>query len=603
MSKRKKEHRETKKKNQNVADSARFEKKGVRITSFIGNKGLVALFLFLLSFGAFAYSLKSDFVWDDISRIKESSYRLNISNINYKSLLPWLGKGIIGKHYRPLLHISWIVDNETWGVTPFGFHLSNIIFHSISTVLFYFMVLLILREFNVQRRESIAFISSIFFALHPIHVESVSFVAARADLLCSIFFFLAFIFNILSYRKLWFFILTIIFFYLSLLSKEVAVAFPLVAIGFDLINGRFKSRGSFLRYPFYGLLIFGYFFFRSTLLESIIKLDLVYVGGVLKVLFSSYFFYLEKLVFPFNLNPFISTRPSGSYYFLFSVLIIFILCVVAFVSIKKREGITAFGIYWIFSTLGPHSLVAVLSVAITPLAERFLYIPSAGFCLLLGYFLVEAGERLNFKKLAWALGFILSLTYLFFTIKGQGVWKDNLTLWEYASKRSPINATPHVNYGTSLLQAGKTDEAIGELLFAFKPGVRSGKKQRIYASNNLGLVYLDKKDYETAEKWFNKTISDDPRFDTAYYHLGVVYIIKGQNGNDASYYRKAEEYLKQAVKIRRSYGRAHLALANVYMELGEREKARDEAKMALQSGLIESLANHARNILRKTENQ
>src|SRR3989304_5063231 len=256
MSKRKKEHKETKKKKQNVADSARFDKKGIRITSFIRNKGLVALFLFLLSFGVFAPSLKSDFVWDDISRIKDSYYKLNLSDINYKRLFPWLGKGFKGKHYRPILQISTVIDNEVWGASSFGFHLSNIIFHSVSTALFYLMVLLILGEFRVDKKESIAFLSTLFFALHPIHVESVSFISARADLLCSVFFFLAIIFNILSYRKLWFFILTIFCFYLSLLSKEGAVAFPLVAIGFDLISGRFRSRGHLLRYSFYGFFFF-----------------------------------------------------------------------------------------------------------------------------------------------------------------------------------------------------------------------------------------------------------------------------------------------------------------------------------------------------------
>ena len=602
MSKRKKEYKETKKKNQNAADSARFEKKGIRITSFIGNKGLVALFLFLLSFGVFAPSLESDFVWDDISRIKESYYKLNLSEINYKTLAPWLGKGIKGKHYRPILHISSVIDNEIWGASPFGFHLSNISFHSVSTVLFYLMVLLILGEFRVDKKESIAFLSSLFFALHPIHVESVSFISARADLLCSVFFFLAIIFNILSYRKLWFFILSIFCFYLSLLSKEVAVAFPLVAIGFDLISGRFRSRGNLLRYSFYGLLIFGYFYFRSTRLESIFKLDWAHVWGVLKVLFSSYLFYLEKLVFPFNSNPFISSLPSGSYYFVFSVLVILILCLAGYISIRKREGITAFSIYWIFSTLGPHSIVAMFGVAITPLAERFLYIPSAGFCLLIGYLLLEVSKRLNYEKLGWGFGLILCVFYFLFTIKGQSVWKDNSSLWQYASKKSPNHAIPHVNYGTSLLQAGKTDDAIRELLLAFEPGVISGKKQWVYASNNLGLVYLDKKDYESAEKWFTKTVSYDPKFYIAYYHLGVIYIIKGKNENDASYYRKAEEYLKKALKIRRRHGRSHLALADVYLELGEREKARTEAERALRSGLIEPLAKRARYILEITEN-
>ena len=602
MSKRKKGHEEEKKKNQIAAGSARFDKKGIRITSFIGNKGLVVLFLFLLSFGVFAPSLESDFVWDDIERIKDSYYKLNLSDINYKTLFPWLGKGFKGKHYRPILQISTVIDNEVWGASPFGFHLSNIIFHSVSTVLFYFMVVLILGGFMVERKESIAFLSSLLFALHPIHIESVSFISARADLLCSVFFFLAFIFNILSYRRLWFFILSVFCFYLSLLSKEVAIAFPLVAIGFDLISGRFRSRNSILKYSIYCLLFFGYFYYRPTILEHIWRLKWVNFFAVLKVLLSSYLFYIEKLVFPFSLNPFITNLPEDTGYLVFSIIVIMFLCAISFISIRKKEGITAFSVFWVLTTLGPHSLVAVFRVASTPLAERFLYIPSAGFCMLLGYLLLEAAKRMKSQKIAWAFGFLLCIFYLFFIIEGQSIWRDELSLWKYASKKSPDHASPHLNYGVALSVAGKGDEAIRELLVAFEPGVNSGKTQRTFAANNLGLVYLNnKKDYENAEKWFNKAIFYDPKFYMAYYHLGVIYFKKGKSRNSVSDYRKAEEYLKSALVIHGSDGRSHLFLAEVYIGLSEREKARNESKMALQSGLIEPLAKRARYILEITE--
>src|SRR3970282_2918291 len=108
---------------------------------------------------------------------------------------------------------------------PFGLYLSNFILHSISTVLFYFLALLVLGEFRVERKEATAFLSSLLFAFHPVHVESVSFIGARADLLSGIFFFLAFIFYILSHRKLWFLILAVICFYFFLLSKKIAFSF------------------------------------------------------------------------------------------------------------------------------------------------------------------------------------------------------------------------------------------------------------------------------------------------------------------------------------------------------------------------------------------
>ncbi len=601
MGKKKKEVKETKKKSQNAAGSTQFENKSARISSFIEKKGLVALFLFLLSFGVFAFSLKGDFVWDDAVLIKNST-TLKASYIDYKTLIPWQGKSHKGKHYRPLMRISWVADQEIWGGSPVGFHLSNVIFHSASTALFYFMALLILGEFKVERKESIAFLSSLFFALIPIHVESVSFIAARADLLCSMFFFLAFIFNILSYRKLWFFALAILCFYLSLLSKEVAVAFPLVAIGFDLISGRFRSRSSLLRYAFFGLLIFIYLYFRRGTLEFLSRFASEHLWWMLRVFFDSYVFYLGKLIFPFKLNPFITSEPVSVYYFIFSVLVIILLCIVGYISIRKKERVTAFSIYWVFATLGPNSLVAMFGYALTPFAERFLYIPSAGFCIFIGYFLLEVTRRLKVEKLGWALGLLLCVIYLLFTISGQGVWKNDLSLWERASKRTPNNAVPHINYGNSLLKEGKTDDGIRELSYAFMPGVVSGRRQRVYAADNLGILYLDKKEYELAEGWFNKALSYNPRFYKAYYNLGLIYIIKGKKENDASYYRKAESYLKRATRLKRRFGRAHLALADLYLELGHRENARKEAKKALQSGLREPLAKEARKILSVTEN-
>jgi len=547
---------------------------------FIKHKGFVALFLFIVSLGVFAPSLKNNFVWDDHKFVIKKSSSLEASHITYMLLMPSIrsGKSI---HYRPIMFISYVVDKKFWSISPFGFHLSNIIFHSVSTVLFYFMVLLILREFKVERKEPIAFLSSLFFALHPVHVEAVSFVSARSDLLCTIFFFLAFIFYVLSYRRLWFLVLTAFCFYLSLLSKEVAVAFPIVAIGFDLISRRFASRESILRYSILGVLILAYLYLRGrgyVIIPGIFSerfqlsvQDGTQIWGVLKVLLSSYLFYIKKLVFPFNINPFIATLSIGFYYLVSSILVIILLCIIGFISIRKREGITAFCIFWILTNLGPASLVAIFRVATMSVAERFLYIPSAGFCMLLGYFVIEAGERMKYQRTGWALGSLICIFYLFFTIWGQSIWKDDLSLWEYASKRSPYDAIPHSNYAEALNAVGKTDQAIEEFLIALNQGVRGTKKEKAAIANNLGNVFMyKKKEYSKAEEWFLKAVNYDPKYMATYYHLGLVYFRKGQTGNSVSDYRMAENYLNKALH----YKDARVLLSMVYSVLGEREKAK-----------------------------
>ncbi|MGH7802419.1 MAG: hypothetical protein ACREOW_17630 [Thermodesulfobacteriota bacterium] len=571
---------------------------------FIQHKGLVALFLFIVSFGVFAPSLKNRFVWDDHKFIEQRSSSINASHITYKMLIPGIGKSK-RVHYRPIMSISYVMDKGMWGVSPFGFHLSNIIFHSISTVLFYFMVLLVLGGFRVDRKKEMAFLSSLLFALYPVHVEAVSFVSARSDLLCSIFFFLAFIFYILSQRRLWFLILTAFCFYLSLLSKEVAVAFPIVAIGFDLISRRFASRESILRYSILGISILAYLYLRGRAYVIIPGVfserfqlsvqEVVQIWEVLKVLLSSYLFYIKKLVFPFNINPFITILSISFYYLVSSILVVILLCIIGFVSIRKREGVTAFGILWILATLGPSSLVAIFSVATMSVAERFLYIPSAGFCMLLGYFVIAAGKRMKSQKTAWALGSLICIFYLFFTIWGQSIWKDDLSLWGYASKRSPYDAIPHSNYAEALNSLGKMDQAIEEFLIALNQGVRGTKKEKAAIANNLGHVYMDKKkEYSKAEEWFLKAVNYDPKYKPTYYHLGLVYFLKGQAGNSVSDYRKAENYLNKALY----YKDTRVLLSMVYSVLGEKEKAgKLLEENVLKRGPTKPLSNEGKKYL------
>ncbi len=579
----------------------------------IQHKAFATLFLFLLSFDVFTFSLRNGFVWDDVEVIEKAYFSFKPSRIASIVTPENKEQQKVSPYYRPTVFISMVVDKGIWGVSPFGLHLTNIIFHSISTVLFYFLALLVLGEFRVDRKEAAAFLSSLFFALHPMHVESVSWIAGRTDLLCGLFLFSAFIFHILSYRKLWFLILAAVCFFLSLLSKEVAIAFPVVALGFDLLSRKIASRRNILKYTVYAILTLLYFYLRGRAFISIPQLtsqsiqksvqEGSQVWGVLKVLSSSYFFYINKLVFPFEFNAFITTVPWDFYYLVSSILVILVLCAIGFISVIKRKDVAAFSILWVFVTLGPSCLIAIFVISSTPLAERYLYIPSAGFCLLIGYLILEAGKDIKAQKASLLFGFLICLFYLFFTIQRQSIWKNNLVLWEDTSKKSPNHAIPHSNYGMALKDAGKMDEAIREFSIALDPELKDSNKGRATTANNLGIVYLDKEDYKNAEYWFHKALYYDSSYGRAYYHLGLIYFIKGEYGNSVSDYRMAEKYLKKTLEIYRSYGRANLLLAKVYIRLGEKEKAREYADKALESGLVEPFSKEAKDILNELENR
>jgi tetratricopeptide (TPR) repeat protein len=612
MGKKKRRSRETAKKSAPIMEEKSAQHDVIGITSLVKHRAYVALFLFLLSFGVFAPSLRNAFVWDDVEYIQKISYGLNVLSINYRTFYRVADrKGF--SHYRPMLFTSFVADHAMWGLSPFGFHLSNIIFYSISTVLFYFFALLVLEEFKVDGKEAIAFISSLFFVFYPTHVESVSFIGARGDLLFSMFFFLAFMFHVLSYRRIWYLVLTAIGFSLSLLSKEVAIAFPLVVLGFDLLSGRFRSRSNIIKYTVYGILVLIYFYLRGgvntimpaspreQLYNEILRQSPHGVFGViegLRILLSTYLFYIGKLIFPFNLNPFIADLSLSFYYLFSSIIVILVLCVISFISIRKREDITAFSIFWIFITLGPSALVAVFGVAATPLADRFLYLPSAGYCLLIGYLIMELGKRVRFHKIGWVLILLLCVSYLFITVRGQGIWRDNVSLWREASKKSPDHCYPHANYGAALTVAGRSDEAVQQFLVALEPDVKGDDQIRAFTADNLGGLYANKKDYDDAEKWLLKAIDYDSTYGLTYYHMGLLYFIKGNSTDSVSDYRTAEEYLKKGLGLHKNPdGNTHLLLAKVYTQLGEKERAKEEAGRAIKIGLNEQYYKEAQYIL------
>jgi len=576
---------------------------------FFQHNAVAALLLFLISFIVFSPSLKSDFVWDDVEVIQKYHQTFKTSNIS-KILVPEETEYKRQKYYRPVVFSSIVLDYEIWGLSPLGYHLSNIIFNSISTVLLYFLILILLGAFNSSKKYPIALFSSLLFALYPMHVESVSWVAARTDVLCGLFFFLAFIFHLFSFGNLWILILTAVSFSLALLSKEVALVFPVVAIVFDLLSRQFKSPKNLLRYFVYVALVFLYIYLRGRAFVIIPEISNINIQEtvesthqaltffqVLKILLDSYIFYINKLVFPFDFNAFIASVPGEFYYTIFSILIIIVLSIVTFLSIRRKRVLIAFFLLWIFITLGPSVIVAMTKIASTPLAERYLYIPSAGYCMLIGYLLLGLDWNAYAKKFAWVFATILTLSFLFFTIERQEVWKDRLSLWEHTSTKSYDHAIPHTNYGFALENAGRTEDAIKEYKIALDPKVKDSNRGRATTAMNLGVLYLNNEDYNNAEKWFREAINYDPGFGRANYHLGLIYYIKGEMTNSRKAYKNAEVYLKKTFETYRYYPKADLILAKVYLALGETDKAKKHAKKALRSGLSQSLSNEANDIL------
>jgi len=646
------------------------------INSLFNNSAFVSILLFLVSFAVFIPSLSSDFVWDDISFIKKQIRNLQRANLSIKPYIP-LGlsrsetkkggeekrnvernseslKNDNGakkrtskkklKYLRPVHRQSIIIDVKLWGDSPLGFHLTNIILHSLSTILLYFLFLLVLKEFNVAARYPTAFLSSMLFALYPLHVESVSFISARGDILAAVFFFLTLIFYILSYRRFLYIVPAAISFYLSFLSKEVALTFPVVVVGFDLISRRIKSRLSLFKYLILGLALIAYLYIRSQRRMGFVQMlsDKEYLSAdagsqfleIVTIFLNSYLFYLKKLIFPFDLNPFIGTIPGGDFFYTaVSIIVIAALVVIAIVSVRKKENVTGFSLLWIFATLGPAVMIAIFPLAITRFAERFLYIPSAGFCLLAGYLIIYAGKKLGRMRLAYLCGAVLCISFLIVTIRGQAVWNNQLSLWEYAVSKSPREIVPKMNYASSLIEANMMDKAIVQYTEALSPETYGNDKTKALAAESLGKLYLNNGDFDYAERSFRTAVSLEPEYEEkfninmgllslkkndpdsaeeylirvtelnpansyAYYLLGSIYLIKGNMDENPEFFEISRGYLKKSVDLEDAVAEAHLKLANIYMKFGNTKQARTQAKIAINKGIQGRALHEARSILK-----
>ena len=574
---------------------------------FFTNRLVLCVILLAVSFSVFIPSLDNEFIWDDVTFIVEAEPYLDAFDFDPGFLIKKPKSSI--KYYRPLFTLSFVSDYRMWGLSPFGYHLTNILLHSACTLALYFMVLVLGREFRLKSPNAVAFLSSLLFAVYPLHVESVSFISARADIMAGTLLFLSVGFYALSYKKLLYLIPAVLSLYLSLYTKEVAYSFPIVLLGFDLISRRFFSRINIAKYAIIALLVSMYVVVRSgsflsgsdLMKQSIVRglsgMDIVteFLIGFL----GSYLYYGWRFVYPYELNHFISSIPGGSAFYI-TLSVVFVLAVVAacFFSIKKKENFTAFSLLLLFATIGPAVMIAIFPTAITRFAERFTYIPSAGFCMLAAYAIVLIGSRSGIKWLGWALAGALTVSYLVVTVKGQEAWQNGLVFWQTAVERTPDAITPRVNYGEALRNAGRTKEALEQYKIARERTTKVEVRGRTMSTIPLAMNYINRGDFDTAEKVLNEAVKDDPGAAADYNHLmGYIYIQR----DDLS---AAKEYLRKSIKIKWWNANAHYLLGAIYYteagkskSAGDYKKAEDELRAALR---INSKLAEARVTLAKT---
>ncbi len=426
---------------------------------------------------------------------------------------------------RPLE--AWLTVDKDDNVNTFTFHFSNLLFHVINTLLVFWFVLLLIK------RLDIAVITSLLFGLGAIHVESVAWLSERKDVLYSCFFIASMIAYVYytQKQKTSFYILALLLFVLSLLSKgqAVSLAVSLVVIDFFLGRNLKNKKVIFEKIPFFVLaLIFGLVAIQAQKAGNALHTTDSY-AFYKRIGFAGYAFtqYLIKLIIPINLSaiypyPDIVNKGIPNYYWLF--LIPSLLFAYGFFYSFKRNKLISFCMAFFIVNIA--LLLQLLPVGSAILADRYSYIPSIGIHLISAYFIVTLiKHKSKFNMLIYSILSVYIVVMGAVSFNRCTVWQTSKTLWDDTIEKSPKAVVAWNNRGSEKDKAKDHQGAIDDFTRAIvlKPDYTHAFYNRGTSKKSLAEKQKDTVLLRSAIKDFDKALKLDENLVEAYHNRGLAY--------------------------------------------------------------------------------
>ena len=544
--------------------------------------GIIALIAVL----PYLNTLSNDFLYayDDGAQILQNPYVHSLRHL--KEILGttvWSHVGAQGmtNYYRPLMTLGYLLTYQVFGPLAYGFHLVSVILHLAVVSMVFFTTTQLFKD------RWPALVAVLAFALHPVHTESVAWIAAVTDIEVTLFFLLAF----------WLFLRLpqfqgrragrrhtgmVVSFVLALLAKEQALTLPLLAAfyehGFRADRQETTWRRKVSRYGLLWLVAAAYVLFRLLILgafaPSIQRPDLTWPQAFLSgaALVGQY---IGKLLWPVPLCAFYVFDKSASLWEprVLGGAVTLGLAVALLLLLRRRAPQVAFAILWIFVTLAP--VLNARWMAVNVFSERYLYLPSVGFCWLVGAGVVALWRGVHAQQqpigrvaLACFLGSVALLS-LFRTVSRNLDWRNDVVLLSRTLADSPKAYRLHNLLGLACWRQG--DEAGAERewrkVLEFDPNYAS-------ALNNLGMLYARQKRYAEAGNLFERAVELEPTYVFPHLNLGLIYAEQGQMA-------AAERYLRAAVTLAPLNFEIHNVLGKLYFDTGRLAEAEDQFRQSL----------------------
>jgi protein O-mannosyl-transferase len=554
---------------------------------------------------------------DDTTYVYENAYVQ--SGLNWNSIGQAFSSELVGKssNWHPLTWLSLMLDYQIFGLNPFGYHLINLLFHVMNTILLFLIFLRMTKKLWPS-----AFVAALF-AIHPLHVESVAWIAERKDVLSTFFFMLtlgAYSYYVEHPRlRRYFFVL--LFFILGLMAKPMLVTLPFVLLLLDywplqrfqeikpdhkVQTEVFKSvtsdkqkkkskkkpavketlevkKSASSEYKW--SLIYPLFWekvplFVLAILSSIVTYIAQQKGGAVQSIealplgvrignaFISYIAYIGKMIWPSNLAVFYPYPGLLVPWQVFGSVILLIAVTLLVIWRAKRSPYLATGWLWYIGALVP--VIGIVQVGSQAMADRYTYIPLIGISVLMIWGISDLARIWRFPG-SLLSGFSVMVVTILIIIswKQAALWQNDIILFEHALKVTSGNYLAHNNLGIALYKIGKNEEA----LFHHEEALRINPASFKAHFNMANILAFQGKRAE-AIYHYEEAIKLHRNYLNAHRNLGTALALDGR-------FKEAIEHYKKAIEIDGSDPTTYYNLGMAFAANEQADEAINQFKKAL----------------------
>lgn len=551
----------------------------------------ICVALVAITFAVFGQTLTHGFVnFDDDLYVYDN--QMITGGLTLKGIA-WAFTHVYTCNWHPLTWISLMFDCQFYGLHPWGYHLTNVCLHAATVILLF----LVLREMTGTWWRS-AFVAAVF-AIHPLRVESVAWVAERKDVLSGLFFMLtlaAYVRYARGPRCLGAYGWVAVLFALGLLCKPMLVTLPLVLLLLDYWPlQRAEPIGKLLleKLPLLALSAASCVATLFAQSEALHLTHMLTMASRLSNALASCAVYLRQMAWPAGLAVLYPYPEAGlpPWVIICSGLLLASLSTVALWQRTKRPWLLM-GWLWYLVMLLP--VLGIVQVGGQAHADRYTYLPQIGIGIAVAWLAAEWSAKLHLGRTAVAAFAMVVVAVLAVSAWQQTTfWKNSETLWVNTLKLTENNDIAHYNLGCALTEDGRTDEAIHQYQLALKI------KNSASAHSSLAGALMKQGKVDDALTQFMYALAIDPKNSEVHAAFGRALLRKGNKEKEAA------AHFIRSIQLKPDYARGHFDWATFLLSQGKFDDALAQYQEAVRidpddgefhSGLGKALLHQGRTV-------